>query len=111
MAKHVMKNLKEEVEKKSPEIVGLRQCSKEGATTMADSVKTLRVDLKTRVRRLGAKEKARRKKRKVRFSLTKKNKVFQKCHMKVGVKKLPRARMMPARTWRVHAVEMAPTER
>ena len=31
--------------------------------------------------------------------------------MKVGVKKLLRAGMMPARTWRVHAVGMAPTER
>ena len=31
--------------------------------------------------------------------------------MKVGVKKLPRAGIMPARTWRVHAAVMAPTER
>ena len=31
--------------------------------------------------------------------------------MKVGVKKLLRAGMMPARTWRVHAEGMAPTER
>ena len=28
-----------------------------------------------------------------------------------GVKKLSRAGMVPTRTWRVHAVEMAPTER
>ena len=31
--------------------------------------------------------------------------------MKVGVKKLLRAGMLPGRTWRVHAVVMAPTER
>ena len=31
--------------------------------------------------------------------------------MKVGVKKLLHAGSMPARSWRVHAVEMAPTER
>ena len=31
--------------------------------------------------------------------------------LKVGVKKLLRAGMMPARTWGVHAVGMAPTER
>ena len=31
--------------------------------------------------------------------------------MKVGVKKLLRAGVVPARTWRVHAVGMAPTER
>ena len=57
------------------------------------------------------KEKARRKKCKVRFSLSKKNKAFQKSYMKVGVKKLLRAGMMPARTWGVHAVGMSPTER
>ena len=56
----------------------LRQCSKEGVVTLADSVETLGVDLRTRVKRLGAKEKARRKKCRVRFSLIKKNKAFQK---------------------------------
>ena len=51
----------------------------------------LGVDLRTRAKRLGAKEKARRKKCKVRFSLIKKNKTFQKNYMKVGVKKLLQA--------------------
>ena len=46
----------------------------------------------------------------VRFSLFKKNEAFQKSYMKVGVKKLVRAGMMPARTW-AHAVGMSPTER
>ena len=78
---------------------------------MADSVETLGVDLRTRVRRLGAKEKARRKKYKVRFSLVKKNKVFERSYMKVGVKKLLRAGMVPARTRRVHAVGVVPTDR
>ena len=45
---------------------------------MADSVETLGVDLRTRVRRLGVKEKARRKKYEMRFSIIKKNKAFQK---------------------------------
>ena len=36
---------------------------------------------------------------------------FQKNYMKVGVKKLLRAGMMPARTWGAHAVGMSPTER
>ena len=41
----------------------LRQCSKEVGVTMTDSVETMGVDLRTRVkRRLGAKERARRKK-------------------------------------------------
>ena len=53
----------------------LRHCSK--GVTMADSVEMLAVDLRTRVMRLGVKEKARRKKCKVRFSLIKKNTVFQ----------------------------------
>ena len=52
------------------------QCSKEKGVTMADNVETLGVDLRTRVKSLGAKEKARRKKCKVRFSLIKKKKVF-----------------------------------
>ena len=47
----------------------LRQCSKEEGVTVADSVETLGVDLRTRVEQLGAKEIARRKKCKVRLSL------------------------------------------
>ena len=57
----------------------LRQCSKEEGVTMADSVGTPGVDLRTRVKRLGVKEKARRKKCKVRFSLIKKNEALQQC--------------------------------
>ena len=75
------------------------------------SVETLGVDLRTRVKRLGAKEKARRKKCKVRLSLTKKNKVFQKSYMKVGVGKLLRAVLVPARTWRAHAVGFGPNRK
>ena len=47
----------------------------------------------------------------MKFSIRQKNKGFQKSYMKVGVKKLLRTGMMPARTWRVHAVGTAPTER
>ena len=47
----------------------------------------------------------------MRFSIIKKNKAYQKNNMKVGVKKLLRAGMMPARTWGAHAVGMSPTER
>ena len=61
----------------------LRQCSKEEGATMADSVETLGKDLRTTEKMLGAKEKARRKKCKVKFSLTKNNNVFQKNYMKV----------------------------
>ena len=67
--------------------------------TLADSVEMLGVDLRTRVKRLGANEKTRRKQCKVRFSIIKKSKAFQKYYMKVGVEKLLRAGMMPARTW------------
>ena len=52
--------------------------------TLADTVETLGVDLRTKVKKLGAKEKARRKKCKVRFSLFKKNEAFQKNSMKGG---------------------------
>ena len=54
------------------------QLSKEEGVTLAESMETLRVDLRTRVRRLGAKEKARRKKCKLRLSIIKKNEAFQK---------------------------------
>ena len=37
----------------------LRQCSKEGGVTTADSVETLGVDLRARVKKLGAKQKKR----------------------------------------------------
>ena len=53
---------------------------------------------------MGAKEKARRRKCKVRFSIIKKNKAFQENCTKVGVEKLPRA-------LGAHAVGMSPTER
>ena len=86
----------------------LRQCSKEEGVTLAESVETLGEDLSTGAKRLGVKEKARRKKCKVRFSLIKKNREFQKNYMKVGVKKLLRAGMVPARTWSVHAVGWDP---
>ena len=89
----------------------LLQSSKEEGVAMANSVETLGVDLRTRVKRLGVKGKAGRKKCKVRFSLIKKNKAFQKSYMKVSVKKLLRGSMVPARTWGDHAAGMAPTER
>ena len=64
------------------------ECSEEEGVTMADSVETLGVDLRTKIKRLGAKEKARRKKCKPRFLLIKRNKAFQKNYMKIGVRKL-----------------------
>ena len=78
---------------------------------MADSVEKLAVDLRTRVKGLGVREKTRRKKCTVRFSLIKKNKAFWKNYMKVGVKKFLRAGMVPARTWRVPAAGMVPARK
>ena len=45
---------------------------------LATSLETLGVDLRTRTKQLGAKEKARRKKCDVRFSFARRNRVFQK---------------------------------
>ena len=94
MAKKLMKILKEEVERKGLNLSvtedgkegkskmiascgfledELRQFSGEEGVTMADSVDSLGVDLRTRVNILGAKEKARRQKCWVRFSLIKNN--------------------------------------
>ena len=53
----------------------MRQSSREEGVTLADSVETLGGDLRTRVNMLGAKEKARRKKCKARFSLLKKGSI------------------------------------
>ena len=78
---------------------------------MTDSVATLGVVMRTRAKRLGAKEEAKRKKCSVRFSLIKKNKAIQKRYKKVGVKKLLIMGLVPARAWRAHAVGIAPTER
>ena len=58
------------------------QFRKEEGVTLADSVETLGVDLRTKVKNLGAKEEARRRKCRVRFSLIKNNKAFQKSYMK-----------------------------
>ena len=88
----------------------LRQFSKVEGVTLTDSVETLGVDLRTRVKRLGAKDKARRRKCNVWFSIVKNNKAFRKNYLKVGVKKLLRAGMMPARTWGAHTARMSPTE-
>ena len=99
MAKKVIRKLKEEVgekaytvsviengeEGKSKMIAScgylernLRECSKEERVILAGSVETLGVDLRTKMKRLGSKEKARRKKCRVRFLLIHKNKAFQK---------------------------------
>ena len=58
----------------------LRQYSKEEGVTMADSVETLGVDLRTRVKRLGATERASRKKCKVKFSIAKKKNISKELH-------------------------------
>ena len=65
--------------------------------TLADSVKTLGVDLRTRVKRLGAKEKARRKKCNVRFSIIKNNETFRKNYMKVAGKESNKAGQLAKR--------------
>ena len=86
------------------------QFSKEGVT-LADGVETLGVVLRTRIEKLGEKEKARRRKCKVRISIIMKKKAFQKNYTNVGDEKLLRAGKMPARTWGAHAVGMSPTKR
>ena len=109
MAKKVMKKLREEVEKKRLKLSvtengkegkrkmiascgflekELSQFSKEEGSNLDDSVETLGVGLRARVKNLGAKEKARRKKCKVRFSLIRKNEAFQKSYIKVGRQKV-----------------------
>ena len=78
---------------------------------MADSVETLGEDFRTRFKRLGAKEKARRKKCKVRFSDYQKEQGFLKNYMEVVSRSSCVEALMPARSWGAHAVGMSPTER
>ena len=132
MAENVMKKLKEEVEEKGLKFFvtengkegkskmiascgyleeQLCECSKDEGVILADSVETLEDDLRTKVKRLRSKEKARRRTCKVRFSLIKKNKAFQKIYMKVETKKLSRMGLVSARACGAHAVGIAPTER
>ena len=129
--KNMMKKLKEEVGKKGPKLSvtengldakskmiascgflenELGQFSKE-RVTLADSVETLGVDLRTKVKKFRGKRKSEDEVMQGEVLTHKENKAFQKNYVKVGVKKLLSAGMMPARTWGVHAVGMAPTER
>ena len=74
-----------------------QECSKREEVERANSVETPGVDLRTRTRQLGAKEKARRKKCDVRFPLIRNNRVFQKNHVRTGVRKLLGMGWVPAR--------------
>ena len=62
---------------------------------MTTSVESLGVDLGTKTKQLGAKEKTRRKKCEVRFSLTKKNIIFEKSYMRFGREKVAEDRLGP----------------
>ena len=78
----------------------LRQYIKEEGVTMANSVETLQVDLRTTEENLGAKAKSEQKEVQSEIrSLFKKREAFRKNYMKVEAKKLLRAGMVPARTW------------
>ena len=66
-----------------------QECSKKGVG-LATGVETLGVDLRSGTKQLGTKEKARRKTYDVRFSLMRKNRVFQKNYRRTGVRKLLR---------------------
>ena len=89
----------------------LRQYSKKEGVTMADSVATSGVDLRTRVKKLGEKRTSEKEEVKAEILAYQEEKSLPEELDEGGVKKLLRAGMVPARTWRVHAVGMAPTER
>ena len=101
-AKKVTKKSKEEAERKGLKL-SVTENGKEGTSKMIASCGFFEDELRQysklekRDKKLG--EEARRKKCKLRFSIIKKYKAFQKSYMKVGVKKLLRAGMVPARTW------------
>ena len=73
----------------------LSQFSTEEGITFTDGMETLGVDMRKKVKSLGE----RRKEMQGEVLNHTDNKAFQKNYMKVGVKTLLRAGMMPARTW------------
>ena len=117
MAEKVSKKMKREVEEKGLKlsIIGghkegkskaitsckhleerFQECSKKEGAVLATRVATLAVDLRSRTKQLGAKEKAQRKKCDARFSLIMKNRVLQKNYMMTGERKLLRTGLVPA---------------
>ena len=127
--KKVMRKLKEEVEKKGFKL-SVTENGKEGQSKMIAScgfleneisqfMKRRRSDdgrqcgnvgspLENQSQELGSERKSEKKEVHSEILACK---AFQKNYMKLGVNKLLRAGMVPARTWRVHAVVIAPTER
>ena len=97
----------------------MQLCGREVVTKTAEekelvlqkSVETLGVDLRTRTKQLGAKGKARRKKCVVSFSIARRNRVFLKNSVRVGMRTLLRTDLVLVRVWeREQAGGIAPTE-
>ena len=87
-----------------------KKYSEEGVG-LVDSVETLVMDPRTRTKKLGAKEKARRRTCDVKVASAKKNHSFKKNYMKVEVRKLLRTGLVPARVWGGQALGMPLDER
>ena len=66
---------------------------------LADSLETLGMDLRTRTKKVGAKEKARRRTCDVKVAVAKKNLVVKKNYVRVRVRKLLRMGLVLARVW------------
>ena len=88
-----------------------QECTKKDGVVLAKSVETLGVVLGSRTKQLGAEEKPRRKKCDVRFSFIRKNRIFPKSYMRIGVRKLLSTGLVLARAWRGQAVGIAFAER
>ena len=63
-----------------------QKCSKKKEVALETNVENLGVDLRMSTKQLGAKEKPRRKKCDVRFSLIRKHRIFQKNYRRTGVR-------------------------
>ena len=89
----------------------LRQFSKEEGVTLADTVETVGVDLRTREKKGWEQKRSEEEETQGVVLIHKEEKSIVKSYLKVGSRKLLRAGMVPARSWRVHAVGIALTER
>ena len=87
-----------------------QESSKKEGVVVAMSVETPGVHLRTRTKQLEARERSRRKKCEV-ILVYQENRVYQKSHMRTGMRKLSRTGLVPARAWGGQAVGIALTER
>ena len=114
-AKKVLRSRRREVEEEGKKLSitegETEGQSRRGGVGFPHSVETFGVDLRITTKQWGAKEKTKRRKCDVRFSIAMRNHVFQKKYMRIDLRKLLRMGLVLAGVWGGQAVGISPTER